>query len=155
MGLLDAATGAEALPSTLLELKEAEQTFALTGVAQGTTAVLPSVLRGFSAPVRLQYEPPLEDKELAFLMQVHKEETYVFFFNFSYLVNGRLMYFDYAGMCIQCSTRVVHVPRFNNNVNTALLFSRANIRLHLNPSTPFLFPPNRMLTHSLTCITPM
>ena len=69
IGLLDAATGAEALPSVTLELRERRATFTVEGVAPGTTAVVPSVLRGFSAPVRLVFDPPLADNDLAFLMQ--------------------------------------------------------------------------------------
>jgi len=69
VGLLDAATGAEALPTQLLELKESEQTFVLDGVKKGVTDVIPSILRGFSAPVRLEREEPLSDESLAFLME--------------------------------------------------------------------------------------
>jgi aminopeptidase N len=53
VGLLDAATGLEVLASTTLQLTEPEATFTLEGVAKGTTAVVPSILRGFSAPVNV------------------------------------------------------------------------------------------------------
>ena len=49
--------------SRVLELKEAEQTFVFTGISERP---VPSVLRGFSAPVRLKLERSRE--ELAFLM---------------------------------------------------------------------------------------
>ena len=68
VGLLDATSGAELVPSTTLELSEASQTFTFDDLPAATTRVIPSVLRGFSAPVRLQVEPALSDDDLAFLM---------------------------------------------------------------------------------------
>jgi aminopeptidase N len=55
--------GREVVPSTVLELKEASQTFHFEGLAEEP---VPSVLRGFSAPVRLKMAQ--SDEELAFLM---------------------------------------------------------------------------------------
>ena len=52
MALLD-ASGQEMLPERLLVLHEAEQTFVIEGVP---TAPIPSLLRGFSAPVQLHCE---------------------------------------------------------------------------------------------------
>ena len=69
VGLLDGATGAEIAPTTTLELTEASQTFVLSVEGLSKDAeVVPSVLREFSAPVRLEYSPPLSDDRLAFLM---------------------------------------------------------------------------------------
>ncbi len=47
----------------LLEIREREQTFVFEGIAQ---APVPSLLRGFSAPVRLRYD--YDDAELALLL---------------------------------------------------------------------------------------
>jgi len=56
--------GKEVVPSRVLELKEASQTFHFEGVEGGEP--VPSLLRGFSAPVRLKTQQTEED--LAFLM---------------------------------------------------------------------------------------
>merc|ERR1712176_807279 len=64
VGLLDKATGKEVLPTKVLELKEKEQTFEFPGL---DGSVLPSVLRGFSAPVKLVGSSTDEEKDLAFL----------------------------------------------------------------------------------------
>jgi len=60
-GLL-AADGSEAVPSTVLELTEEEQTFKFEGI-DGPPVV--SLLRGFSAPVKVEIDR--SDDELAFL----------------------------------------------------------------------------------------
>ena len=52
VGLLD-TSGIEITPTTVLELSQTEQTFTFTGLA---TKPIPSVLRGFSAPVILQHD---------------------------------------------------------------------------------------------------
>lgn len=64
VGLLDKASGEEVVPTTVLDLKEKEQTFEFPGL-EGD--VLPSVLRGFSAPVKLVGSSDDEEKDLAFL----------------------------------------------------------------------------------------
>jgi len=70
VGLLDAATGEEVMPSQTLQLTDTTQQFTLEGLVKpGTQAVVPSLLRGFSAPVRLELVPELEDAELAFLAE--------------------------------------------------------------------------------------
>jgi len=51
VGLLDKATGEEVVPSRVLELKEDSQTFEFEGLEGGE--VVPSILRGFSAPIKL------------------------------------------------------------------------------------------------------
>ena len=61
VGLL-AADGSEAAPTKVLELREAEQSFHFDGIDAPPT---PSLLRGFSAPVKLALER--SDAELAFL----------------------------------------------------------------------------------------
>jgi len=65
-GLIDRATGAEVVPTTVLELKEDTQTFEFKGLEGGD--VVPSLLRGFSAPVKLVPATGGVDEEaLAFL----------------------------------------------------------------------------------------
>lgn len=67
VGLLDASTGAEVLETTTIELTEPSMTVQLP-LQKSCTNVVPSILRDFSAPVRLEHEPPLSDESLAFLM---------------------------------------------------------------------------------------
>ncbi|CAJ1419959.1 unnamed protein product [Effrenium voratum] len=63
LGLLDRATGKELVPDTVLELLEEEHSFELP--VAGEEKPVPSLLRGFSAPVQLQYD--YSDKDLALL----------------------------------------------------------------------------------------
>eukprot|EP00928_Gymnodinium_smaydae_P039190 TRINITY_DN26820_c0_g4_i2.p1 TRINITY_DN26820_c0_g4~~TRINITY_DN26820_c0_g4_i2.p1 ORF type:complete len:945 (+),score=164.13 TRINITY_DN26820_c0_g4_i2:114-2948(+) len=62
VGLLEKNTGKEILPSTVLELNDEERTFTFDGF---DAEPVPSLLRDFSAPVKLEY--PYTDDELAFL----------------------------------------------------------------------------------------
>eukprot|EP00929_Paragymnodinium_shiwhaense_P007420 TRINITY_DN111332_c0_g1_i1.p1 TRINITY_DN111332_c0_g1~~TRINITY_DN111332_c0_g1_i1.p1 ORF type:complete len:1064 (+),score=335.62 TRINITY_DN111332_c0_g1_i1:38-3193(+) len=62
VGLLDKATGKEVVPSKVLELTEAEQTFSFPGLS---AEPVPSLLRDFSAPVKLEYA--YADEDLALL----------------------------------------------------------------------------------------
>jgi aminopeptidase N len=62
VGLLN-PNGDEVVPTTLLEMTEAEQSFAFTGLA---TKPVPSILRGFSAPVIL--DRATDNAERAFLL---------------------------------------------------------------------------------------
>ena len=65
VGLLDAETGEEVVPTKVLELKEMTQTFDFSDL---NGPVVPSILRGFSAPVKLLPASGEEDEEkLAFL----------------------------------------------------------------------------------------
>jgi len=64
VGLLDKESGKEVVPTKILELKEKEQTFEFPGLGGD---VLPSVLRGFSAPVKLVGSSSDEEKDWAFL----------------------------------------------------------------------------------------
>ena len=64
VGLLDKVSGNEVVPTKVLELKEKEQTFEFSGLHGD---VLPSVLRGFSAPVKLIGTSADEEKDWAFL----------------------------------------------------------------------------------------
>jgi aminopeptidase N len=66
-GIIDSAGGAELLSTQVLELKEAEATFTfpLAGAPAGTPT--PSLLRGFSAPVKLVNEKGEDDAMLAVL----------------------------------------------------------------------------------------
>ena len=64
-GLLDKATGKEVVPTTVLDLKEESQTFTFDGL-EGEA--VPSILREFSAPVKLEPASGQVDEELlAFL----------------------------------------------------------------------------------------
>jgi len=62
VGLLDKKDGAEVVPSKVLELTEPEQTFEFPGLA---AEPVPSLLRDFSAPVKLEYA--YSDEDLSFL----------------------------------------------------------------------------------------
>lgn len=70
VGLLDKASGEEVVATKVLELKEKEQTFEFSGLKGD---VLPSILRGFSAPVKLVRAEAngaastSEEEDLAFL----------------------------------------------------------------------------------------
>jgi aminopeptidase N len=68
-GLLD-ASGKEILPTRVLELTEREQTFTFTDLPDRP---VPSILRGFSAPVKL--ETDLSDDDLR-LLQVHDTDGF-------------------------------------------------------------------------------
>ncbi|MFK7868961.1 MAG: aminopeptidase N [Roseobacter sp.] len=61
-GLLD-PSGKEVVPSTVLEMTQAEQSFTFEGLAQRP---IPSVLRDFSAPVKLERDLP--EEHTAFLL---------------------------------------------------------------------------------------
>ena len=64
-GLIDSVTGEEVVPTTVLELKEESQTFEFPGLKND---VIPSLLREFSAPVKLVSSTGDVDEEaLAFL----------------------------------------------------------------------------------------
>ncbi|HWU65615.1 MAG TPA: aminopeptidase N [Methylophilus sp.] len=69
IGLLD-ANGKEILPTRVLEVTAREQTFTFTGI---TAKPVPSILRGFSAPVKL--ETDLSDDDLR-LLQVHDTDGF-------------------------------------------------------------------------------
>jgi aminopeptidase N len=65
VGLMDKTSGEEVVSTTILELKEAQQTFDFSGLKGD---VVPSILRNFSAPVKLVPANGIVDEsELAFL----------------------------------------------------------------------------------------
>lgn len=65
VGLLDKATGKEVVPTTVLELREYKQTFTFDAL---NGEVVPSILRDFSAPVKLLLETgDVDEDALAFL----------------------------------------------------------------------------------------
>ena len=64
VGLLDKKSGQEVVPTKILELKEAEQTFDFVDLKG---EVIPSILRNFSAPVKLVPLDGVNESELAFL----------------------------------------------------------------------------------------
>jgi aminopeptidase N len=65
VGLLDKKSGDEVVATQILELKNTTQTFEFRGLINGD--VLPSMLRGFSAPVKLVGSSEDEVKDWAFL----------------------------------------------------------------------------------------
>ena len=69
LGLLD-ASGKEILPTRVLEVTAREQTFTFNGIS---AKPVPSILRGFSAPVKL--ETDLSDDDLR-LLQVHDTDGF-------------------------------------------------------------------------------
>ena len=69
LGLLD-ESGQEILPTRVLEVTAREQTFSFNGI---TAKPVPSILRGFSAPVKL--ETDLSDDDLR-LLQVHDTDGF-------------------------------------------------------------------------------
>ena len=62
-GLLSPSTGAEMVPESVLKLTEAEQTFVFNDVSEKPIV---SMLRDFSAPIKLRIEQ--SDEDLAFIM---------------------------------------------------------------------------------------
>ena len=64
VGLLDKKSGQEVVPTKILELKESEQTFHFSDLKGEVT---PSILRNFSAPVKLVPLNGVDESELAFL----------------------------------------------------------------------------------------
>ena len=73
VGLLDKSTGDEVLPTKVLELKEMQQTFVFPNLPG---AVVPSLLRNFSAPVRLEpLAPELDESNLSFLA-IHDTDNF-------------------------------------------------------------------------------
>jgi len=65
VGLIDKETGQEVLPTTILQLKEITQTFDFSGLKGD---VVPSILRNFSAPVKIVPASGVVDESyLAFL----------------------------------------------------------------------------------------
>ena len=65
VGLIDKESGAEVVPTKVLQLKETTQTFDFPNL-QGE--VVPSILRNFSAPVKIvPASGKVDEKELAFL----------------------------------------------------------------------------------------
>ena len=70
IGLLNAETGADLLPETLLQFNQMEQRFTFDALEY---APIVSMLRGFSAPVNIEMERSLE--ELAFLSQ-HDSDSF-------------------------------------------------------------------------------
>jgi aminopeptidase N len=70
LGLLNAETGDDLIPETLLQFNQMQQTFTFENLE---SAPIVSFLRGFSAPVNLEIEHSLE--ELAFLTQ-HDSDSF-------------------------------------------------------------------------------
>eukprot|EP00438_Fugacium_kawagutii_P027524 Skav213239 [mRNA] locus=scaffold5440:48492:50768:+ [translate_table: standard] len=64
LGLLDPESGKELMGDTVLELCEASQTFELKLEKTCSSKPVPSLLRGFSAPVKLEYDYSDEDLSL-------------------------------------------------------------------------------------------
>ena len=64
VGLIDKATGDEVVPTKVLQLKEESQTFEFAGLKGD---VVPSILRQFSAPVKLLSATEVDEESLKFL----------------------------------------------------------------------------------------
>eukprot|EP00438_Fugacium_kawagutii_P022011 Skav203246 [mRNA] locus=scaffold2454:67823:72848:+ [translate_table: standard] len=64
VGLLDRESGKELMSDTVLELCEESKTFELKLEATCSSKPVPSLLRGFSAPVKLEYDYSDEDLSL-------------------------------------------------------------------------------------------
>jgi aminopeptidase N len=64
VGLMDKESGEEVVSTVILELKEAKQTFDFSDLKGD---VVPSILRNFSAPVKLVPASDIDESELAFL----------------------------------------------------------------------------------------
>jgi aminopeptidase N len=64
LGLIDKATGDEVVPTKVLEFKEEKQTFEFPGLKGD---VVPSILRQFSAPVKLVPSTEMNEESLKFL----------------------------------------------------------------------------------------
>ena len=63
-GLIDKTTGEEVVPTTILQFKESTQTFEFDGLKGD---VVPSILRQFSAPVKLVPSTEIDEESLKFL----------------------------------------------------------------------------------------
>ena len=70
LALLDAGSGASLLPERVCLLEQAEQSFHFENIP---ATAIPSLLRGFSAPVKLEHD--LSDQELAALM-AHDDDPF-------------------------------------------------------------------------------
>ncbi|MBB5391405.1 MULTISPECIES: aminopeptidase N [unclassified Herbaspirillum] len=121
VGLLDAkgrdiplrleGEGAGAAAGTrVLELTKARQTFRFTGI---DAAPVPSILRGFSAPVVLKYE--YSDAELAFLM-AHDSDPFNRWEAGQRLAMRRLLNLTVAVQAARQSGHVVAVDTVLNNI---------------------------------------
>ena len=69
LGLLDASSGSEILPTTVIELTEAEQTVSFPCPSRP----VPSLLRGFSAPVIIERDTSQEER---LLLLAHDTDTF-------------------------------------------------------------------------------
>ncbi|EKX51260.1 hypothetical protein GUITHDRAFT_85149 [Guillardia theta CCMP2712] len=103
-----AQDGSELLPERVLELKEASQEFVIENV--NSKPVL-SLLRGFSAPIKLEYER--DDEELAFLMAHDKDsfnrwEAGQLMFSRTIHANAKAMQ---AGQAMQLNAKLVDAVR--------------------------------------------
>lgn len=82
VGILDKNTGKTIVPTFIIHVTQAEQTFTYT--IQEKTPIVLSLLRGFSAPVRLNY--PYKTEELIFLA-MNDSDDFCRFFLKKYLFN--------------------------------------------------------------------
>mmetsp|Transcript_1805 Transcript_1805/g.3694 ORF Transcript_1805/g.3694 Transcript_1805/m.3694 type:complete len:1008 (-) Transcript_1805:39-3062(-) len=73
VGLLDSETGKEVAATRVLHLKEQTQTFEFTDVPKEP---VPSILRGFSAPVKLQPEGGVEDEAVLAFLAAHDTDGF-------------------------------------------------------------------------------
>jgi aminopeptidase N len=73
VGLLDKTTGFEVLPTTVLELKQERQTFTFPNLQND---VVPSILRDFSAPVKLVPASGSADEESIAFLAAHDTDSF-------------------------------------------------------------------------------
>ncbi|MBP0597690.1 aminopeptidase N [Herbaspirillum sp. LeCh32-8] len=102
--------GKSAATTRVLELTKAKQTFRFTNVAEKP---VPSILRGFSAPVVLKYD--YSDAELAFLM-AHDSDAFNRWEAGQRLATRRLLNLTVAVQAARQSGHVVAVDTVLNNI---------------------------------------
>ncbi|WP_050467959.1 aminopeptidase N [Herbaspirillum chlorophenolicum] len=107
---LEGESGADATGTRVLELTKARQTFRFTGVNE---APVPSILRGFSAPVVLKVD--YSDAELAFLM-AHDSDPFNRWEAGQRLAMRRLLNLTVAVQAARQSGHVVAVDTVLNNI---------------------------------------
>jgi len=66
-GLISRKSGKELVPTTVLELKETTQTFEFPNMEEDGDDIVPSLLRDFSAPIKLTPVALVDESDLAFL----------------------------------------------------------------------------------------
>jgi aminopeptidase N len=92
VGLLDKGTGKEVVSTTVLQFKETAETFTFDGLMGD---VVPSLLRGFSAPVKLIPESGVFDEESVAFLAAHDTDT------FNRWDSGQILYRSLIFQCLE------------------------------------------------------